>query len=262
VLYAASLRVVIRCKTQKAANKLRDIVNKPAGIKYPAGFFVPLQKDIMLNFKKNFLLLLLTVGVHSAIAQNAIRLQDGDLIFQNLECGPLCDAINAVTQGYQNKKFSHMGMVQLRNDSVLVIEAAGKDVHRTPIKSFLAKSSQPHYVGRLKPAYQQLVPAAIAFSDKQMGRAYDDQYLYNNSKYYCSELIYDAFKAANQNTPFFQLLPMTYKEPGSGQFFPGWAAYFKQRNMEVPEGKPGCNPGGISLSEKIEILGTLQAGNL
>jgi hypothetical protein len=89
----------------------------------------------------------------------------------------------------------------------------------------------------------------------QMGVLYDDQYLYDNGKYYCSELIYDAFKAANKNKPFFKLFPMTYKKPGSDAYFPAWKVYFEHLNMEVPEGKPGCNPGGISLSDKIDILG-------
>ncbi|AMP99373.1 hypothetical protein AY601_2483 [Pedobacter cryoconitis] len=190
-----------------------------------------------------------------AKAQENIQLKSGDLIFQNLDCGPLCDAINAVTQGYQGNKFSHMGMVLLRNDSVLVIEASGKNVHLTPLQTFLSKSAHPHYVGRLKPAYQKIIPAALAFSMAQMGVLYDDQYLYDNGKYYCSELIYDAFKAANKNKPFFKLFPMTYKEPGSGAYFPVWKVYFEHLNMEVPEGKPGCNPGGISLSDKIDILG-------
>lgn len=195
------------------------------------------------------------LSITTAGAQENIQLKTGDLIFQNLDCGPLCDAINAVTQGYQGNKFSHMGMVMLRNDSVLIIEASGKNVHLTPLKEFLSKSTHPHYVGRLKPAYQKVIPTAIAFSMQQMGVLYDDQYLYNNGKYYCSELIYDAFKAANKNKPFFQLFPMTYKEPGSGAFFPVWKVYFEHLSMAVPEGKPGCNPGGISLSDKIDILG-------
>lgn len=190
-----------------------------------------------------------------ARVNTAVSLKEGDLIFQNLACGPLCDAINAVTQGYKGNKFSHMGMVTLRNDSIFIIEASGKDVHITPLAVFLSKSAYPHYLGRLKTRYQKLIPDAIAFAMQQMGLPYDDEYLYNNGKYYCSELIYDAFQSANQGKPFFQLFPMTYKEPGSGQFFPVWKAYFDKLNMEVPEGKPGCNPGGISLSDKIEILG-------
>ncbi|MBB6501800.1 YiiX/YebB-like N1pC/P60 family cysteine hydrolase [Pedobacter cryoconitis] len=217
-----------------------------------AGFFVILQ-----SIMRKLLICICTAVLFSVNtrAQENIKLKAGDLIFQNLDCGPLCDAINAVTQGYQGNKFSHMGMVLLRNDSTLVIEASGKNVHLTPLKVFLAKSSHPHYLGRLKPAYQKLIPSALSFAMQQMGVPYDDEYLYNNGKYYCSELIYDAFKAANHDQPFFQLFPMTYKEPGSGAFFPVWKAYFDNLKMDVPEGKPGCNPGGISLSDKIDILG-------
>ena len=209
----------------------------------------------MPKFKYFCLLLLFICLSKYAAAQGNIRLKNGDLIFQNLACGPLCDAINAVTQGYGGNKFSHMGMVYLRNDSVLIIEASGKDVHLTPLRKFLSRSAFPHYTGRLKPAYSELIPAAITFSLKHLGDTYDDQYLYDNGKYYCSELIYDAFKSANQESPFFQLFPMTYKEPGSGDFFPVWKDYFAKLGMEIPEGKPGCNPGGISLSDKIDILG-------
>ena len=185
------------------------------------------------------------------------RLKSGDLIFQNLSCGPLCDAINAVTQGYQDRKFSHMGMVYLKGDSILIIEAAGKDVHLTPLSIFLAKSKDSHLVGRLKQAYTPLIPQAIAFTMKHMGDPYDDQYLYNNGKYYCSELIYDAFKSANSEQPVFTMFPMTYKQPSSSAYFPVWQAYFDKIGIPVPEGQPGCNPGGISLSDKLEMLGVL-----
>ncbi|HEY0177974.1 MAG TPA: YiiX/YebB-like N1pC/P60 family cysteine hydrolase [Pedobacter sp.] len=217
-----------------------------------------------MNTKKTFLILTFLFIAFFAPAQKRVNtLQDtqlkaGDLIFQDLACGPLCDAINAVTQGYQGNKFSHMGMVYLRHDSILVIEASGKNVHLTPLKDFLARSVHPHYVGRIKSPYRKLIPAALGFSIRQMGVPYDDQYLYGNGKYYCSELIYDSFLSANRGRPFFQLFPMTYKEPGSDKFFPVWKAYFDNLKMEVPEGKPGCNPGGISLSDKIDILGQLK----
>jgi|EP01133_Synstelium_polycarpum_P011133 hypothetical protein len=200
-------------------------------------------------------LLFFTAFISAASAQQKISLESGDLIFQNLDCGPLCDAINQVTQGYEGKKFNHMGMVYLRNDTIYIIEASGKDVHMSKLENFLAKSKSPHYVGRLKKTYRKLIPRALTFTMHQMGVPYDDQYLYDNDKYYCSELIYDAFKYSNNDQPFFQLLPMTYKKPGSQEYFPAWKAYFDHLGMEVPEGKPGCNPGGLSLSDKIDILG-------
>ena len=112
------------------------------------------------------------------------------------------------------------------------------------------------YIGRVKPKYKNLIPHVIAFSKQQIGVPYDDDYLYDNGKYYCSELIYDAFLHA-YGKPFFELMPMTFKQPDSNEFFPAWVDYYNRINVEIPEGKPGCNPGGISTSDKIKIVGTL-----
>jgi len=202
------------------------------------------------------LLLLVLPAVSSAVALK--ELKDGDIIFQNLDCGPMCDAIEAVTQGYERLDFSHMGMVYLRNDSILVIESIGKGVMLTPVDQFLKRTANLHLVGRLKPAYTRLIPQALGYSLLCMGMPYDDDFLYANGKYYCSELIYDAFKHANAGKPFFKLFPMTYKEPGTDNFYPVWERHFSQLNLQIPEGLPGCNPGGMSQSDKIRILGFLK----
>lgn len=201
--------------------------------------------------------------VLSSFAQN-IRtqdLKDGDLIFQDMDCGPLCDAIEAVTEGYKGNDFSHMGLVYHRNDTLYIIEAAGKAVRLTRFEQFAKNTAKPMYVGRVKKQYEQLLPAAIGFSLKQLGVPYDDEYVYNNGSYYCSELIYDAFLYANMGRPFFRLYPMTYKQPGTNTFFPAWVTYYNTINKKIPEGEPGCNPGGISLSGNIDIIGTLPVSN-
>ena len=191
-----------------------------------------------------------------SLAQN-VTLQDGDLLFQDMDCGPLCDAIEAVTEGYRGNDFSHMGMVYHRNDTIYIIEAAGKAVRLTPIEKFSIYTNKPMLIGRLKQQYQNLIAPAIAFSVQQIGVPYDDEYVYNNGSYYCSELIYDAFLFANGGRPFFMLYPMTYKQPGTDDFFPVWVQYYKDLGKPIPEGLPGCNPGGISTSGKIEIIGSL-----
>lgn len=196
-------------------------------------------------------------GITSVFAQNKVTLQDGDLLFQDMDCGPLCDAIEAVTEGYNGNDFSHMGMVYHKNDTIYIIEAAGKAVRLTTLEKFSKNTKKPMPVGRLKKQYKKLIPNAISFSLKQLGVPYDDEYIYDNGSYYCSELIYDAFKSANKNKPFFELFPMTYKQPGTNDFFPAWVEYYKEIGKEIPEGLPGCNPGGISTSDKIEIIGSL-----
>lgn len=210
----------------------------------------------MIFYKMKYILIFL-LGITSAFAQSKIDLKDGDLIFQNMDCGPLCDAIEAVTEGHNGADYSHMGLVYHRNDTLYIIEAAGSAVRLSTLEKFSKNTSKPMLVGRLKKKYQKLIPNAIAFSLKQMGVPYDDEYVYDNGSYYCSELIYDAFKDANNGKPFFKLYPMTYKEPGTNAFFPAWVDYYKTINKPIPEGLPGCNPGGISTSNKIDILGNL-----
>jgi uncharacterized protein YycO len=110
----------------------------------------------------------------------------GDLLFQDLDCGDICEAIEAVTKGYEDQKFSHIGLVYVKEDSVYIIEAIGNNVHLSPIVAFLERSENPVVVGRLKTPYQKLIPGAIQFALAQQGKPYDDAFLYNNGKYYCS----------------------------------------------------------------------------
>lgn len=184
-------------------------------------------------------------------------LQTGDLIFQDLDCGPMCDAIEEVTQGYNGLHFSHVGLVSREGGRVYMIEAVGAGVRRLPLDSFLQRTSKPMYVGRINKQYASLAPGAVAFALQQFGKAYDDAFIYGNDKYYCSELIYDAFKHANHDQPFFTLEPMTFKQPGSDVYYPVWIDYYQALQQPIPEGAPGCNPGGLSRSDKLKILGIL-----
>ena len=207
----------------------------------------------MDNRLKQIILLIFSLALFQGnYAQNKV-LKNGDLLFININCGPMCDAINAVTEGFEGKDFNHMGMIISENKEYFVFEAIGKEVVKTPLKKFISYTKEPIYLGRLNDEFQNLIPEAIAFSEKQLGVPYDNDFIYDNGKYYCSELIYDAFLFANGNQPFFKLFPMTYKEPNSNNFFPIWVEHFKKQGIEIPEGKPGCNPGGMSLDNKINL---------
>jgi hypothetical protein len=196
-----------------------------------------------------FILVLLHCGCSSTLSSG---LQAGDLLFQS-GSGGLSSAIREVTTGANGRGFSHVGMVAPDSSGRLwVVEAAGKGVQLTPIDSFMQRGGIAA-VGRVKDAYRTLIPDAVAFAVRQAGTPYDSEYLYGNGKYYCSELVYDAFLFANGGAPFFALTPMTFKIPSTGEFSEGWVAHYKKLNMPVPEGEPGCNPGGLSRSEKIAL---------
>ncbi|MCR9055042.1 YiiX/YebB-like N1pC/P60 family cysteine hydrolase [Phaeodactylibacter xiamenensis] len=188
------------------------------------------------------------------------KLKAGDILFQDSDCGPFCESIEKVTFGIQGSKFSHVGMVAPKGKGeFVVLEAITAGVVETPLDSFFMRSFDEENnskvaVGRMKKKYEHLIPKAIDFARKRLGAAYDEVFDISNDKYYCSELIYNAFKYANNDRPIFQLQAMTYVDPETDSIFPIWEDYFQELNVPVPEGQPGLNPGGMSMSTYIDIV--------
>ncbi len=212
------------------------------------------------------LLALLLIAVGSAGCSQRIsptaanfELQRGDLLFQELHGDKLCDAIKRVTVGYHGARVSHVGMVvSARPGDVRVIEASDPGVRVVELDGFLARShdaaGRPKVlVGRLKPVYRPLIPAAVAFAMNQRGKPYDTLFKMDPAAYYCSELIYDAFYHANHDRPVFQTAPMTFKDPATGEFVPAWTEYFAKLGVPIPEGEAGTNPGAMSRADCLEI---------
>lgn len=198
---------------------------------------------------------------HGLAAHDGFAIQPGDLLFQDLDCGPLCDAIEKVTIGYQGMSFSHVGLAAKdEKGNVVVIEAVSKGVEITALQTFLSRSlddaGRPKVtVGRLKKPYRHLIPLAIKEAFVLKGRPYDKVFAFDNGDYYCSELIYEVFRRANKNAPIFEAQPMTFKDPDTNRTYPAWEEYFAELGAAVPEGAPGVNPGGISRSDVLTIFG-------
>jgi hypothetical protein len=188
-----------------------------------------------------------------------IKLKEGDILFQDLNCGELCDAIESVTQGYNNRDFSHCALIIKENGETKVIEAIGNKVQLNNLKDFLARSGDSTElknisIGRIKRNYKSIIPEAVGFAKKQIGQPYDDEFILANGSWYCSELIYESFKKANKDKEIFELNPMTFKNPETKEFFPAWILYYATLQKDIPEGKAGINPGLISRSPNIRII--------
>lgn len=213
----------------------------------------------MSFFKSIFTILIVISGVQLFAQSTTVKgLQEGDLLFQDLNCGELCDAIEAVTEGVNGQDFSHCAMVIREGDSLQVVEAIGSKVQVNSIQKFFARSGDTLtikniVVGRVKQPYIDLIPQAAANAKELIGQPYDDAFLPNNNKWYCSEVLYEAFRKAS-STEFFELTPMTFKNPQTQDYFPAWVSYYKDLNTEIPEAILGLNPGSISRSDKIEII--------
>lgn len=212
---------------------------------------------------RKLMLLLIVINATTLAAQNytksIAKLKAGDILFQQLNCGELCNAINAVTNGYRGKDYNHCALVVTTSSGLQVIEAIGSKVQYNSIRNFYARTNDTVkvkniLVARPKQKYQTLIPAAQAEAMELVGQPYDDVFIINNGAWYCSELIYHVFKVANNNTPIFLLKPMTYKNPKTNEFFPAWVTYYAQLKQPIPQGYEGINPGGISRSKVIKII--------
>ncbi len=207
--------------------------------------------------------------------EDTFTLQLGDLLFQDLDSSPLCDAIEIVTPGYKGANLSHVGIIiedkipfctnadsrfeekyfySIEQD-VKVLEALPGGVKTTRIDSFLNRSFDQNnkpkvIVGRLKKEYRYTIQDGIRFLNSKIGEDYDDYFLINNGKYYCSELIHDAFITDS----IFNMLPMTFIDPNTNETMSVWKDYYNKLDIEIPEGKLGINPGIMSISDKIEIV--------
>ena len=216
------------------------------------------MKKHMITF---FALSLVTFGCGQSICKkgSGFVLQEGDLLFQDLDCGPICDAIEKVTIGYHGANFSHVGIIAKDDDNLIVIEASSNGVQATQLKNFLNRSFDANHqpkvvVGRLKHPFRHLIPFALKQAAALKGKPYDKEFVINNEAYYCSELIYEIFLRANNNRPVFKLQPMTFKDPDTKTAFPAWQEYFSKLGTPIPEGQPGINPGSISRSPLLTII--------
>ncbi|HEY9178427.1 MAG TPA: YiiX/YebB-like N1pC/P60 family cysteine hydrolase [Flavipsychrobacter sp.] len=184
------------------------------------------------------------------------NLQPGDILFQDLDCGPACDAIESVTEGVNGMDFSHCGIVAEIDGELKVVEAYGS-VQAVPVDSFLARSRDD--AGKPKVVIGRTGDKALAtqsaeLSKNYMGKAYDNAFAMDDDAYYCSELVYECYKRANGGEVYFPLNTMTFKLPGTDTFMPFWTEYYHKLGMEIPEGDSGINPGAISRSERLQII--------
>ena len=61
---------------------------------------------------------------------------------QDLDCGPLCDAIEKVTEGVDGKDLSHVAVAASVDEAIVLVEAIGGTVHTTAIHAFVERSAR------------------------------------------------------------------------------------------------------------------------
>lgn len=186
-------------------------------------------------------------------------LQHGDLLFNVTSPARdgLAHAIVDVTEGIDDLQVSHVAIVCKRRGRMYALEASGEHgVWLNPIESYFANADRsaegkPLVLhGRVRNA--KGVKASVRKALRLIGKPYDDLYLPGDSAVYCSELVQMCY-VDGKGREVFPLVPMSFHDK-TGAVTSFWKEHYAKRGMEVPEGWPGSNPGGISRSKEVMII--------
>jgi uncharacterized protein YycO len=134
--------------------------------------------------------------VQAASAQSSLpAVTDGDLIFQ-VSRSSQSIAIQRAT----GSRYSHMGIVFLRNGRPYVLEAAAT-VRYTPLDKWISRGEGHHYVvKRLREAAKVLDAPNLgklrASAHQLEGRPYDLTFEWSDDRIYCSELVWKIYDRA------------------------------------------------------------------
>lgn len=214
--------------------------------------------------KQAFTLLIVSLvlfSCNSTQKNNTFELQEGDLLFQNTGTGEIDNAIKDVTATSFSKNYSHVGMAMKKDDQFYVVEAIPKKgVRQTPLTEFLDRNKNKNNksqttVARLDSDYKPYISKALAYGIDRIGTPYDEIFLWDDTSYYCSELVYKMFSSQDLPTDAipFKTHPMTFND-STGNPMPSWETYYKTRNQPIPEGVIGTNPNLMASSPHIKFV--------
>lgn len=191
----------------------------------------------------------LSIGAQQMKKINRTNLCEGDLLFCAKEAS---NPITEVTQGVSGMKIDHVAIVHKQVNKTYALEAIHKGVTLTPFDSFMARREMV-VAARLCDTLgvAQSVERALSF----LGRPYDFNFMPSDSAFYCSELVQKNYRYSDGQL-VFKPIAMSFHDK-TGKITDYWKEYYGRQGLTVPEGEPGSNPGDLSRSKAIQILGII-----
>lgn len=206
--------------------------------------------------KFSIILSILLIALSCQTAQFPLR--NGDLLFVGNSSGNLSKAIDEVTKTDKSTNFSHIALVEKNGKDIWVLHAAPQNgserISWDEFKNYAKKDSSEIVIYRIKKEFKPNFENAISEAKTMLGKPYNFTYILSDTAYYCSDFVYNSF----EKDSIFEMNPMTFKNPQTNEFHPTWIQFYKKQNLEIPEGKPGCNPNGMAASEKLELIGIMK----
>lgn len=184
------------------------------------------------------------------------KLKNGDLIFICEGSGDFSEAITIATAYEDSIKFVHVGIIEIENDAVYVVEASPEEgVRKIDIFSFLGEMCDDnicnqYVIKRLNIDFP--VDPVIERAHGYLGRPYDWTFMPGDEELYCSELVYECYVDAD-GSHIFKSQPMNFRMP-DGRMPQFWIDLYSKIGCEIPEGLPGTNPNDLSKDPKLKTI--------
>lgn len=217
------------------------------------GFCIFANKKDMPFYNKFFsiaaaILLASCSGGGSRGSDEAPGLETGDLIFVSDTSG-MGSAVMAATG-----RFSHVAIVEHTDSGLYVWEAVpGKGVICSRLADFLADQgcdsatlmspSEEGLLRLMRPAAEYDTARLRALLHEHLGQPYDDYFMPDNGRTYCSELAEECF-CNSDGGRIFATEPMNFRD-AEGRMPEYWTRWFDSLGTAIPEGTPGTNPNSI-----------------
>ncbi len=126
------------------------------------------------------------------LTSTTLAWENGDIIFQQSRSSQ-----SQVIQQVTKSRYSHMGMLVIRDGKTYVLEAI-QPVSLTPIQQFVNRGEGGHFVvKRLRPQYtpsESQKAEMRRLAESWIGLSYDLVFGWSDSQMYCSELVWKIYK--------------------------------------------------------------------
>ena len=193
--------------------------------------------------------------VASCLAVTPSELREGDLLFVVNRSG---NAITQVTSGLDSLPIDHVAVFhRIGGEDGLpyVIEAVPRrGVTLTPLDS-VAGGGEGGSVIACRVANLDAA-ASVRAALRYVGAPYDHFFVPDAEAIYCSELVQLCY-VDEAGEAVFDTIPMSFHD-ASGRITDYWRQHYAAVGLDVPEGAPGTNPGQLSRSPRVTVLGTLR----
>lgn len=135
-----------------------------------------------------------SITTNQAKKKNVSTFQEGDIIFQSSNSGQ-SGAIQLAT----NSKYSHCGILLKNKNGVLMVAEAVQPVRITPIKEFIQRGDENHFVIKRLIKNDSILTDDVRTKMRELfagfeGKNYDIKFEWSDSKIYCSELVWKIYE--------------------------------------------------------------------